>query len=328
LTWDEADNADYYVLERRDYDLDAESWDWVEIATPAAGSGYYLDISPRYCGTNNPIDYRIRGANSYGYSPSWATDTGYPKMRPVGITFWCAADNSSGTNAVVPWSRAVADFDDANSFWNDYGYDFVMENSGQFFWMTNTAYRNITGTEDVQMHAQFGQQTPHYDYINVYYVATVDGNPTAAYDIAYCPGTNHNTWSTFIVMGQEARTGCPGTDEIDIILAHELGHGLARFWDIYLLDLNGNGVMDDGTNCSINTWCNGQFPFGTNDVPPMFCDEDAAYPEEPGAYYKTPKNLMWYSFCGAPVSQYDLTVDQYIYASERLQGMENGYPIP
>ena len=155
-------------------------------------------------------------------------------------------------------------------------------------------------------------------------MASSEGDSSRAYNRAICPGSSHNTTNTYIVLCQDARTACPGSDELDIILAHELGHGLSRHWDIYLLDLNGNIRMDDGTNCSINTWCSG--PAGN--TPPMFCDEDAAYPEEPGSFYKYPKNLMWYSFCGCPVSQYDLTVGQYIYGSERLQSMESGYPEP
>ncbi len=323
LTWDEVSDADEYEIQRREYDLDEESWSWEHLQTVLFGTTSYLDNDARYSGVNNQISYRIRAANAFGSSPAWSTDTGYPKMRRVGISFYCAADNTSGQNAVVPWSRATADFNDCNSFWNDYGYDFVMENSGEFYWMTNVTYRHLTGGEPSDMHDQFGKVS-HPNSVNVYYVETSEGSYTKAYNVAICPGSQHNTQNTLIVFCQNARIACPPSQAIDIILAHECGHALTRFWDVYLMDLNGNGRMDDGTDCSINTWCNGPPPL----TPVMYCDIDATYPEEPGSINKIPKNLMWYSYCGCPVTQYDLTVGQYIYGSERIRAHEGSYLEP
>jgi len=321
LTWDDQVDADTYNIQRYDYDIDAETWAWATIHTALAGTVSWVDANARYCGSNNPIEYRMRAENEYGHSISWSTDTGYPKMRRVGIAFWCAADNTSGLNAVVTWSRAQADFDDCNSFWNDYGFDFVMENSGQFFWMTNLAYRDLTGTEDQAMHAAFGM-VQCGNSINVYYVNSAYGDTAMAYCMAICPGSEHNTLNTFIVMGKDARTICGGGLELSILLAHENGHAMAHYWDVYLMDLNGDGIMNDGADCSINTFCSGPPPY----VPAFYCDMNATYPEEPGSAGKVPKNLMWYSYCGSPVSEYDLTEGQYIYAGEWVAGHEASYP--
>ncbi|MFH1675448.1 MAG: hypothetical protein ABIC40_00380, partial [bacterium] len=314
LTWDDNPDADEYYIERQDYNTTLSEWYWKAIHTSPSGQTLYVDTGARYCGTKNPITYRIKASNSYGMSPSWATDTGYPKTRHVGLAFWCAADNSSGLNAVVAWSRATADFNDCNSFWIPYGFEFVMENSGTFFWMTNTAYRNLTGSEPFAMHDAFGK-IYHPNSINVYYVNSSGGSTSVAYSVAICPGSQHTTKNTFIVLCRDTRTACAGGYEIPIILAHECGHALCRYWDIYLMDLNGDGIMNDGATCSINTWCNGQSPYLPGEVPVMFCDVEAAYPEEPGSGGKVPKNLMWYSYCGSPVSEYDIIVSQYIEAS-------------
>ena len=325
LTWDDNPDADEYYIQRNDYNTTLSEWQWIAIHTSSAGQTSYVDTGARYCGTANPIDYRIKASNSYGMSPSWATDTGYPKTRHIGLAFWCAADNSSGLNAVVAWSRATDDFNDCNSFWIQYGFQFVMENSGTFFWMTNTAYRNLTGTEPYAMHDAFGY-IAHPNSINVYYVNSSDTSTSMAYAVALCPGSQHTAQNTFIVLCKDARTTCMGGYEIPILLPHECGHALSRFWDVYLMDLNGDGIMNDGTTCAINTWCNGYPPYLPSEVPVMFCDVEAAYPEEPNSAGKTPKNLMWYSYCGAPVSDYDLITSQYIEASSRIQSMESAYP--
>jgi hypothetical protein len=327
LTWDEEPDADSYTLQRRDYDLDSESWSWTTIYSPPSGTTSYVDTAARYSGTADPISYRIRAHNTYGNSPSWSTDTGYPKPRRVGIAFYCAADNSSGGNAVVQWSIATADFSDCNSFWNDYGFEYVMANSGSFYWMTTAAYRNLTLNEPEAMHAAYGR-VQHPNSICVYYAATYDGDPNMAFDWAICPGTLHNTLNTFIVMCQYARTGCTGGQTLDIVLPHECGHAVTRHWDVYLMDLDGNGIMDDGADCSINTWCNGQWPYSPSEIPVMFCDINATYPEEPNSWSKIPKNLMWYSYCGCAVTQYDLTVGQYIYGSKWVMENESNYPMP
>ena len=67
-------------------------------------------------------------------------------------------------------------------------------------------------------------------------------------------------------------------------------------------------------------------PFASFVVPVMYCDDDATYPEEPGAFGKIPKNLMWYSFCGSPTSDYDLTTGQYIEADNWMRNHESAYP--
>jgi hypothetical protein len=104
-----------------------------------------------------------------------------------------------------------------------------------------------------------------------------------------------------------------------VTLPHEFGHAMCRFWDIYLMDVNSNGMIDPGEDCSVNTWC---------PADPMYCDEDAMYPEEPGSFTKIPKNLMWYSYCGRPLSDYDITVGQYIESSHWMRAHEGSYPLP
>jgi len=304
LTWDPASNADEYTIERYNYNTSPKTWQWAHLYTAPGGSTSYIDTNARYSGTRDTIDYRMRAENGLGSSPSWSTDDGYPKKRRVGIAFWCAADNSSGANAVVPWSRAVADYTDLQTFWNDFGFDYIMENSGSFFWMTNINYRNLTGTEGESMHAEFGKVS-HPNSINVYYVATSDGDPAAAYCSSVCPGTDHTTKNIFIVLCQDARTppGCPQGDPI--VLAHECGHGLTRFWDMYLLV----------TTCAAdNTWCTGPPPF----IPPLYCDEDADYP----------LNLMYFSYCGSTPPEYSLTTGQFIEANSWVRDHETAYPVP
>ena len=89
-----------------------------------------------------------------------------------------------------------------------------------------------------------------------------------------------------------------------IILPHECGHALTRFWDMYLMV----------GNCSSNTWCSGPPPY----TPPMYCDENAHYNY----------NLMMWSYCGPPVAQYDLSIGQYIEASSWVRNYELGYHVP
>jgi len=62
--------------------------------------------------------------------------------------------------------------------------------------------------------------------------------------------------------------------------------------------------------------------------PPLFCDEDAFYPEEPDSFYKTPKQLMYYSFQGRPISDYDIYVSQYFRLDEWISNYESNYPEP
>jgi hypothetical protein len=321
LTWDDNPDADEYLIQREDYSTTTKTWGWVDIYTAVSGELSYTDSDARYSGAKNPIGYRIRAQNAYGQSPSWVTDTGYPKLRGVKIAFWCVADDSCASPA-VSWSRATADYNDAKSFWNGYGFDFTMVNTSNFFWICKFAYLDLTGTEDQSMHGNFGQVL-HSDAINVYYVRTAEGSYDAAYCMAICPGSQHTTVNTFLVMCVDSRNCTP------IVAPHELGHALTRFWDVYLLDLNWDIIMNDGATCAnTNTWCNGQPPFLPYETPVMYCDDDATYPEEPGASGKVPKNLMWYSFCGSAVNQYDLTVGQYIEASAFMKDHESGYPSP
>lgn len=293
LTWNEEPNADTYTIQRRDFDRPSATWSWGTIHTAGFGTTSWTDPNARYSGTENAIDYRIHANNDLGSSPSWSTDTGYPETRQVGIAFWCWASDGSGTNASVPWSVATSDYANSNAFWNDYGFELVMDNSSSFYWVTNPAYRNLTGTEDSSMHAAYGQSSKPAD-INVYYVDTAGGSGSASYAAIFCPGSFQNTLNTYVIK-------TPGAN-LAAVLAHELGHAMERMDDMYLLDFGPCG--DPGV-----------FPFCLGD--PLHCDDNAQYAG----------NLMYYTY-PQPITYYDLTVDQHIYADEWMSGHETNYPFP
>jgi hypothetical protein len=82
--------------------------------------------------------------------------------------------------------------------------------------------------------------------------------------------------------------------------------------------------MDDGSSCAAdNTFCNS----GQN-KPPLFCDEAAAYAQEPNSINKNPWNLMWYSAQGKEVDNYSLTDSQAVYAHDWVNGNKANYPFP
>ena len=314
--------VDYYDIQKAEWS-EADGWHWVDLITVDSITSAYIDTDARYCGSANPIEYRIRARNANGTSPEWSTDTGYPKTRKIAMSMWCAADDSSGTNAVVDWTTTgLADFNSCNEFWIAYGLEFVLENSGGFFWMTTAEYRNLTGGEDTAMHGIYGQaQEP--DTMNVYYVQSSYGSTTRGYARTMCPGSFNTTENIFIVLCEDNHGS--GDNVNYICLAHECGHSIGRFIDIYLLDLNHNMVNDDGAVCAdIQTFCNTP----PTNIPPLFCDEDGFYPEEPNSFGKIPKQLMYYSFLGCPVSDYDILPSQYFWFDEWLHGNESNYPVP
>ena len=325
LTWTPAFGmVDWYDIERENY-IDGTGWVWEPLVTVLGTATDYYDADARYSGPVDPINYRIKARNTSGPSINWIYDTGFPRPREVYLAFWCWAEDNLGTNAVTTWARAAADFNDTNYFWNQYGVNFVLAHPGNFNWMTNPAYRNLSGGEASMMHSDYGWNFPKA--INVYFVnETSPGRTWGAFCSVYCPGILHNTQNMYIADASQTR-GIP-PNEYEIVLAHELGHGMARIWDQYLLDTlgNGDGIYDasDGTSClTTNTWCTAPPPGG----PWMFCDDNACYPSAPGASGKIPKQLMWYSFA-TPVEDYDLYETQWFWVDWWLSNFEANYPFP
>jgi len=312
LTWTPLGGCtDFYDIERREYDMVAEAWNWVPLISVPHPIATYTDTNARYSGWTNPIEYRLRARNMTGTSPTWSTDTGYPITRKIYLGLWCTADDGSGTNPSTTWARAVADFQDANTFWNQYGKEFVAVNTTGFMWIGDPSLKDLTGGEDGIMHSTYGQVL-HPEAINVYYVTSSNGSTNRGYCMCYCPGTNHNTNNVYIVLCRDTR-GTPPAENA-IVLAHELGHGASRYFDNYLLD--------GGLTCATqNTWCT--VPPWT---PPLFCDDNGTYPD--GGDPPVPKNLMWYSYIGAPVSDYNVTVGMYSWTDIWIHGNEGNYPWP
>lgn len=323
LTWEalESELVEWYDIERLDFSTDSGGWVWVPVKSAPQGVDNWIDPNPRYSGPENPIHYRIWTSNEAGKSLGYAEDTGYPKLRNVGMALWCVAEDASGSGAVYSWATATKDFNDCNTFWNRYGVNFILENPTGFLWVGNPEYIQINGGEAVDMHDGHGKaQTPHS--ISNYYVGSVDGNSHKAYCNAYCPGIYHNTENIFIIMGKDARGA--GAEEMPVILAHECGHAMGHFWDVYLLDTNKNLILDDGTSCQANnTWCN-----TPPEIPVLFCDINACYAQNPGAHATNPWNLMWYSCPGKAIGNYNLTDRQAAYAGLWLQEFKNNYPFP
>ncbi|MCX6646563.1 MAG: hypothetical protein NTY09_09420 [bacterium] len=311
LTWNTPTGVvDWYDIDHYNYTA-GTGWAWDPLVSVPGGTLQYYDTNARYSGPVDPINYRIKARNTSGSSVNFGTDTGYPRPREVYLAFWCALDGSG--NQATTWARAAADFNDTNEFWNQYGIKFeLVQNS--FNWVTNTAYWNISGGgEAVLMHADYGWNFPKA--INVYYVnQTSPGQTWGAFCMVECPGSWHNTQNVCIVDGSATRGTPP--NEYEIVLAHELGHGMARFWDEYLLDQLGNGNYtggDDGTSCAADdTWCT---------VPPntpwLFCDDTATYNGQ----------LMWYSFA-APISSFDIMDTQWDWLDWWIRNYEGNYPYP
>jgi len=318
LTWDAlSDTVEFYDIERLDYEWPG-GWYWKEVKSAPHSETSWIDGNPRYCGPGDPIQYRISARNAAGSSPGYDTDTGYPLMRGFNMAIWCVADDASGSNPVASWDRAGSDFNNCRAFWNRYGMDFVLKNSGGFFWVGNPAYKSLSGDEAGPMHEAYGQ-AQHPDSINVYYVDQADGDPGKAYTAAMCPAEFHDTEHIMIIVSRDT-----GGSLLPITLAHECGHAIGRFWDVYLLDTNHNLILDDGTTCaSENTWCNTP-PY--ND--PLFCDPRAAYQQNPNAGDKNPWNLMWYSYQGKPVANYNLYDSQYIWLHDWVNTYKSNYPWP
>lgn len=318
LTWNALPGCvDTYEIERNVYTI-GSGWSWILVQSVAHPTNSWIDTNARYSGWTNPIEYRIRARNMSGTSAGWSTDTGYPVMRNIKMAMWCVADDASGTNPATPWTRGAADYLDLQNFWNQYGINSVLQNSGNFFWITDPAYRHLTGGEPYSMHDDYNMP----GVLNVYFVESSSGNYSSGYCICYCPGFNHNLNNVFIVLCRDTRGNPP--NENCIVLAHECGHAIARFFDEYLLDTNWNLILDDGTTCAgVDTFCT-----VPPDIPWLFCDDNSAYPENPGAAGKVPKQLMWYSFAGHAVSEYDITAPQWAWYDWWLHSYEGNYPWP
>jgi hypothetical protein len=296
-------------------------WTWELVKSAPSTDTSWTDGNPRYCGPSNPIQYRSSARNGAGSSPGYATDTGYPKPRQVFMAMWCAAADGSGSGAVTSWDRAITDFNYCNQFWHRYGIDFVLKNSGAFFWVGDPAFKNLNGDEPSAMHDAYGKAQDG-DSVNVYYVDSADSDPGKAYTMSICPGSLNTTQNIFIVISKDA-SGTP-PNGITITLAHECGHAVGRFFDEYLLDTNGDLILNDGTTCAnTNNWCNVD-PY----TPPLFCDPKACYAQNPDAGTKKPWNLMWYSAPGLEVSDYDLVDTQGVWLHNWIQTNKNNYPFP
>ena len=321
LTWEAgSDQVEWYDIERLDFEWPA-GWTWKQVKSAPHPEISWIDGNPRYCGPLDPIQYRISARNAAGSSPGYATDTGYPKPRQFGLALWCVADDASGSNPVTSWERATADFNDANTFWNPYGMVFVLKNPGGFLWVGDPQYKSITEQEADAMHNAYGLVLQP-DCVNVYYVNSANGDPARAYCRAVCPGEFYDTENVYIVISRDSR-GVP-PNETPVVLAHELGHAVGHFWDVYLLDSNWNLVLDDGTSCvTTNTWCT-EAPYDD----PLFCHVAAAYQQNPDAFNKNPWNLMWYSAAGKSIANYNLIDTQYVYLHDWVHTHQSNYPWP
>ena len=319
LTWDALPGTiDWYDIERLDY-VKGTGWTWELVKSSPGTDTSWLDGNPRYCGPDNAIQYRISARNSAGSSPAYATDTGYPKPRGVYMAMWCTADDSSGTNASTTWARANQDFTWCNQFWNRYGLNFVLKNSGAFFWVGDPQYRNLTGSKANDMHNAYGK-VQHGDSVNVYYVDSSEGESGGAFTETICPSSLNTTQNIFIVLSKNSSG--PPPNGIPITLSHECGHAVGRFWDEYLLDGNGDMILNDSNTCSnTDTWC-------SSDTYPLFCDPGGCYAQNPNANKKTPWNLMWYSMQGFDPTKYNILDTQSVWMANWLQNNKNNYPMP
>jgi hypothetical protein len=313
LDWDALPAcADFYDIERLNW-VSGTGWVWQALQTIAHPTNTYIDTDARYSGSGDPIQYRIRARNVAGNSPDWATDTGYPILRNIKCYMWCWAQDIMGTGAATTWARGLADYYDADEFWNRYGLNLVSQNAGGFGYMTNPAYENLTGGEDWMMFNEYNMPNT----LNVYYVVSWRGNFAAGLCYVQCPGSLHTLNNVFIILCRDTR-GIP-PNERPIVLAHEVGHGYARLFDVYLLDANGDGWKD--TTCAIkNTWCT-----VAPNTPPLFCDDNACYsePDDP----PIPQNLMWMD-PRVPVANFDITEPQWLWVDTWVHGFEANYPWP
>jgi hypothetical protein len=310
LTWDPLPGCvDFYDIERYNY-VTGTGWVWEPLQSVAFPTTQWIDTDARYSGTADPISYRAKARNISGMSPTWQVDTGYPILRNIKSYMWCWAQDSSGTGATTTWARGLADHNDTNTFWNQYGLNLVSQNMGDFGYMDNPAYQDLTGGENGMMKGEYSMPNT----LNIYYVTTSNGSYNTAYCMCYCPGAAHNLNNMYIVQCRDTR-GVP-PNERPIVLAHEVGHGYARLYDVYLLDTNGDWFRD--TTCAAqNTWCVGG--------PPLFCDDNACYPE-PGDP-AIPQQLMWKD-PNVPVANFDIMESQWLWVEEWVHGYEACYPWP
>jgi len=320
LTWDQVmATVDYYDIEKLVYawgpDMTPGSFVWGPVASVPGTQLEHIDTDVRYSGAWGAVRYRIKARNSYGSSPDYVYDRGHPIKRNVKISFWCWAENTGGTNAVTTWDRAMDDLYGCNLLWRGYGVNFEMENSGDFHYVTNPAWKNITGTEDELMHNASGKAGAEtQECINVYYVDTVDGGPQGAYAIVYCDPNLHNTRNTFIVIYG------PATGLGMYVLAHENGHAMGRLYDTYLVDGNGSGNIESGETCEVSQtgYCPG---YSWR----LFCDEAGCYPQDGDP--DNPRNLMWYGEF-LPFYDSDLVDSQFVWVDAWLSNHEGNYPWP
>lgn len=334
LSWDSVScHADPDVeirIQRYEYDWDPPNqtpgtWGWEDLVTLATSATTYNDTNCRYSGSSDPVNYRVRLDNGSGGYSAWQSNTGYPKLRGVKVAYWCWSSNGTSSGALYPWSRATADNNYAKDFWNDYGLDLVMENSGDWFYFTNANWRIQTGNEPSAMHQACGQPY-NPDCINIYYFESYGGSPRGGFCMLPCDPNQHTTLNTFICIFGE-----PYDPVMQIIVPHELGHAVSRYYDEYLVDSNGNCLIDYGETCYNSFLTDYCYLYGGATLGNwyMFCADSATYPASGwgSSGSMVPKNLMWYSWQTA-VSQYNLVDLQYLWTEAWLYSHGGNFPYP
>lgn len=321
LSWTSSGCVDFYDIERYNYAWGADyapgSWAWEALTTVSGSTSSYLDTDAYYASATHPVQYRIKARNSNG-SSAWATDNGYPKLRNVYITFWCWAEDDSGTNPFTTWTRAMNDLTWCNSLWNKYGLNFVLENpNGQFRWFSNPAWYNLSGDERFDMHAALGEITSPQS-VNVYYTATWNGGSKGAWCQSFCDSSYSTTEHIIICI-----YGTGWSPAYQMVLAHENGHGVARLFDQYNVDPNRNLIIESGETCAAAK--SSHWSVGCEWE--LLCDDAACYPQNPNAGSKTPRNLMWYGWLDS-INNYNLVDSQWQYFDAWVSNNESNYPYP
>ena len=307
--WEPPDSPEYFA---------SGHWVWELIHSEPGTSSGWLDTDARFSSGSYPIEYRISARNPYGSSSAFTDDTGFPILRDMKIAFWCWAEDENGTNAVTTWERAMNQYGWLNTFWNVYGINFVCQNADhEFLWVTNPAYKELTGTEPYYQHVNHGKFDPVYgDCFNVYYNETRNGQTRGAWCWFQCIPEYHTSTNIFVLF-----VGQPWDPPCEMLMPHEFGHGLGRMLDQYALDKNRDGIVEPGDTCLVDQmnllcWPEPWYPF---------CDDEACYPQVGDP--PTPKNLMWYGWLDS-VTNYDLYDTQYGWVDAWVSTYEENFPYP
>ncbi len=322
LTWTANPAATAYFIEREDYSWDGGpgSWDWTPMNDKLiwdANGKAAVDRNAPFGGDNNGtwgtvqgtshrssrVKYRIKPVIP-GCTSEWQETEGVPPLRTVNLAMWCVC-NWDGTAPATLWARAGADFNDANSFWNNYGINFVLPynipdaygNGFAQMYIYDGQYLDIPDMDvNPTLALQMFNNNYKGDCLNIYYVDEYAGSKTLSVCRTYESKAQHTNHRVFIISATWARNNPVGLNTAAI--PHELGHALARLYDLYLLD--------PGKTFHPTLDCPYTF---------LFCDKDAAYPEvnydwnpEPLGYLYA--NLMWWSYPDEPIGSYNMYQSQ------------------